>query len=282
MENLEQYTSNWFANELHEGDICYAVVNEPYVTISNGKYWMSACQIVEIIDPFHITVDFLTPRKELHVFSQYHNGIKAEEFSQYQEDWHKLPKGWTYNTTLFSVVDICRDNINKKKQEAVNWQDLDSLKKALEDRVWCKVKDNFSGKFEADIDKHKGWILRVKYDTPSLEFTKATRVVPFNRIYKDFASASKCCRALKTADLSTANMTEKDYAIAELNRTLRLLQLRGNYSFEDIDKFRQNILSLDDKVLETLETKLGGSGTWLEYRVNGKKRWISLRFSDLS
>lgn len=280
MAMTSEMTSKYFAEELKEGDICYAVVNELYGA-RKDKYWLAPCKIREIVDFLHITVDFLVPRKEFHVFSPYHNGVLAEEISNFSEDWHKLPKGWTYNTKLFTVVDVCSDGKNKQRQEAVDWTNLESLKRAVADNVWCEASDNFAGKFDADVDNHKGWMLRVKFDDFERAHARDSRTVPFNRIYKDYLSAAKCYKALLSADLMTAKMTDHDWALCELNHTLRLLQIRGKYSFEDIDKFRRYILSLDDKEFENLETKLGGSGTWLEYRTRGKKRWNPLHLEDI-
>lgn len=85
----------WCHQRGHEYSVHYGMVDEQY--------------------KFDVYIDYLTPRERRRIYSDYVKGVLIDEFDTEQR-FHKLPKGWSYDTKLFEVKndDLTDEEINFK------------------------------------------------------------------------------------------------------------------------------------------------------------------------
>lgn len=132
-------------SKIVEGDIVFFCHS-----YGNGRYRVKF-GIVDAVYCDGVVLDYLAPCETRMI-----DGVPLEEFKP-TDKFKKLPKGWTYNTELFSVT--YRKMFSDLR---VDITDPASIKHAYEIGALVKRRDKFNGNIEAEITK-EGWRIVLKY-----------------------------------------------------------------------------------------------------------------------
>lgn len=192
------------------------------------------------------------------------NGVPFGEFKD--ERWHKLPRGWTYNTRLFEET---LDPL-PKGLENLKFNNPQQIKKAVENGWLVKAKTIDAGYFEADITRD-GY--RIVYRTGS-RYGRHRETVA---LYKDKAYFTyEEAQAEKDAYLAEferqAALTDAEWSIEQIEKDLLRFRLSNGIPDDVIEECRKYLLSLPN--IEEVVTRVSTKG--LEWKYDRGKRWYGV------
>lgn len=154
-------------------------------------------------------------------------------------EWHKLPKGWTYNTKLFDITTDYSDF--PEWVWGIKIDDPEQLKRAYDEGYLVKAKTKTCGHVETEITK-QGYRLVVRGDTPSKR--GKTHAIQPKLVYSTFAEAKAEVDAYMAELHRQSELTDYEWSVEQIDKELDKWQ--RNYSIaDDIKKlYRDWILSL--------------------------------------
>lgn len=190
---------------------------------------------------------------------RYINGVHINDFVS-ETEWKKLPKGWTYDTELFSVENRIPDEQFQKMKE-LSWTDPDDVRTALDQGILVLAKENFHGAVDAEIDRNRGFRIRKYYPHWTLTYGKPNalyRRVSFSEIFRTYQEAKERIDYLKDKTERELKMTDDEWSWNEIQRTLG--KTNGQYR----ERCREFLEKLED--IWDVETKVvGGKVFWRRY-----------------
>lgn len=189
------------------------------------------------------------------------NGIPIQEFET-EQHFKKLPKGWTWDTELF---ECSYDSFGDK--EKIDMTDPNSIKKYYDLGIIVLVKDQWHGYVDAEITKD-GWRLRRYYGEYKID---NVGVHPF-KLYFSYEEAKKEVDACKAEFLRQASLSDYDWSVEHIDRTLDMWANMYSISNEEKQQYREYILSLDK--VEDIEVRIFRKHIQWKYWKN--KKWITI------
>lgn len=201
------------------------------------------------------------------------NGIPVKEFET-PTRWQKLPKNWNYDTPLFKIEYQEIPNVSKYIKLTCS----NDILKAIEDGWLVKRQVNDYCRFEADIDKSKGWRIIRKYDP--LDSDQAIKGIPyttvrFDKLYATYAEAQQKIDDIEAEWKRQSELSDYEWAIEEIDHTLDHWAELYRISDDIKEKYRNWILEL--KNIEDVEVRLVNGGIQWKYFKN--KRWSNIDLS---
>ena len=200
--------------------------------------------------------------------NRYINDIPYKEFPSVTK-WQKLPKGWTYNTELFTME--WRNN---------DWAVLDTLKinnpedikKALELGILVYLKDYDQTVPHSEVDKKLGWRIRKEHDDSVYNY-------PFISLQKDnafktYAEAQAVIDAQEAEWKRQSELTDEEWSIEQIDHDLQCWARIYSKSPEEMQRARDFLLGMDK--IEDIETRVFGGDFQWKYWKNKKWRTIVL------
>ena len=237
------------------GDIVYWCESE-----GNGRFKVSFGRVdEEYYDK--VGIDYLETKELRRV-----NGIPFDEFKDEQR-YHKLPKGWTYNTKLFELTfdelpEECK-NLHLNKPEDV--------KLAYEKGWLVKSIKKFHGNVEAEITK-QGYRL-VKKSPMWQHHIDYTGVEKYKLHFK-YEEAQADVDAERAEFERQASLSDDEWAKEQVQKVIdRYCMIFGESKDSDTVKKITNYL-FGLKNIEDVEVRLNNNGIQWKYQEN--KRWINV------
>lgn len=207
-----------------------------------------------------VCIDYLVPYERRRI-----NGIPIKDFKD--EKYHKLPKGWTYNTKLYNLT---WDEAPEEMKHLLITNPAD-VKLGIEKGYLVKSKDVFDGEIQTEITK-EGFRIHL---THPLWYHKTHYVgVERHRLRKTWEEA-KADVDKEIAELQRqASLTDEEFVIEEIDKNLiKYCNFFGvPVGSEKHMKMREYMLGLDR--IEDIETRVSSPG--FEWKYYNRKKWITI------
>lgn len=247
--------------EIPVGTVVYYVDKYKYKTA--GRTWGVGFGIVEEHYTTEICLQLLEPRDTRRI-----DGIPIQEF-QSHGPWHKLPKGWTYNTKLY------RETYDEVPElSSVDIRKPEDILKAYRSGWLVKVQDNYSisRHVDTEIDSKHGWRIVLKVP-PMHPLHRSYISLPFREIYRSYDEAKAVVDAEYAEFDRQAALSDYDWSVEQIDRTLD--RWAALYEIEPERKSEARERLLDMKNVEELDTRLSYGGIQWKYEKN--RRWNVLQ-----
>lgn len=207
-----------------------------------------------------VVVDYLVPRERRLV-----NGIPINEFEN-EQHYKKLPKGWSYNTELFQVT-----YSPLLDEECIDITNPIAIKTAYSKGYWVKDETIWHGKIEAEINKNRGY--RIIKNPFKWTREKPTHVsIRPDRLYLTYYEARDEVNANVAELYRQAELSEYDWSVEQINKTLKFYQSCYNVSNTEIKRYQDWLFGMDR--VEDIEVRvLGGNIQWKYWQ---NKRWLNI------
>lgn len=262
--------------ELKVGDIAYWVERANYGYGRYDGFWVKYGIVDEVWKDCYV-VNYLVPYEEV-IITIDNESHTFKTFAEMQDfinnmSYRKLPKGWTYNTKLFTWRTV---NPIKAEGSVKNPEDV---KKAVEcgSLVRPRMKVTNAG-FPNDIVEKQGWKLRMNATSGrNGSNTYIQSDIPLDKYYtfSTWEDAEKLAKILKEEKEWSANLTDSEYVETRILRVLNKAQ-------EKI--FGENALTVDEakriynfmikqKRFDEIECRWYGGFQWRYY---DSKKWYTV------
>lgn len=259
----QKYLRNKDELDFKSGDIVFFVEKAPFRSESYPMYHVSYGRIDERYFG-ECSIDYLI-MKETRTVSVVHstNIVPIDDFVS-ETTWHKLPKGWTYNTELYTVTskDIIPLMPNPKDPLAI----IEAYKSGL----LVKKKDIFWGRIDAEITKKGYRVVKTYPDYIKPRFGITLNVYDLYRTYEEAQAEADNENA---EFIRQSNLTDLEWSIEEIDHQLNhYCKLYGIGDYSKC-KMREYIMGLPD--LENIETRIYmGTFQWKNWR---KRKWNTVK-----
>ena len=242
------------SNTFKKGDIvywCHHGGNADY----SVHYGMVSDQFLDAV-----VIDYLEPMERRTI-----NGIPIDEFED--NSYHKLPRGWTYNTSLFDL------NFAEADEGYMNFmfdiKNPQNIKEAYDKGYLVKADTVFHGNVEAEITK-EGYRIVKKYPYWRHRITYVS-IVP-DKVYFTFDEAQKEVDENITEFYRQASLSDYDWSVEQIDKTLSKWKYMVSASDLEVQEIRNFLLGM--KNVEDIETRLFGGCVQWKYWKN--KKWMNI------
>lgn len=238
------------------GSVAYFVDKCKYKT--PGRTWGVDYGIVEEYYATEICLKLIEP-KDIRLI----DGIPISEYPI--GEYHKLPKGWTYDTKLFEI--------SYESPPLPSISDPRAILSAYESGVLVNVQDNLHADIKVDIDKQRGW--RILLKTPMWKPAPRPYIsLPFHEVFQTYDEA-KAIVDVEYADFDwQASLSDYDWSVEQIDRTLCCWAQIYQVDSETVQAIRNRLLSFDN--IEELEVRFCCTGN-IEWKYARNKRWSMLK-----
>lgn len=175
------------------------------------------------------------------------DGIPYKDFPECTE-WRKLPKGWSYDTALHTITAVPTEE-RFKNLKINNPKDIEY---AINEGHLVKVQDKDYSHIAEDIDRLNGYRLRKTWQNS--EYHPDWVHVPWDRVFSTYEEAYEVYKAYESELIDLSKMSDRDWAIREMNRVVRMS--KGLCQITDEDALKCIEYMLDREDLEDLEFRL--------------------------
>lgn len=260
--------------DLKVGDIAYWVERE-----SCGHYsgfWVKFGIVDEVWKDCYV-VNYLVPYEEVVIVID-GKSYNFKTFAEMQDfinnmSYRKLPKGWTYNTKLFTW-----EAINPIKPEG-SIKNPEDVKKAVEcgALVRPKMKVTNAG-FPDDIVEKQGWKLRMSATfgrNSSNTYTQGNIPLDKRYTFSTWEDAEKFAKILREEKEWSANLTDSEYVETRILRVLNKAQERifGENALTAEEAKRIYKFMIKQKRFDEIECRWYDGFQWRYY---DSKKWYTV------
>ena len=168
---------------------------------------------------------------------RYIDGVPIQDFHSEQE-WRKLPKGWTYDTKLFIVESIVPEWEQKRRKE-LSWADPEDVKAGRREGVVVLKKDVFHGEIRAEVDRNKGFRVLKQYPHWALNYGNRDRDyerVPLKELFRTYEQAAERLKQIRSNAAKESAMTDDEWSWEEIKKELAVVD--GLYAEECLEFLR--------------------------------------------
>lgn len=244
-----------FEKRFNKGDIVYWCHHD-----GHGKYSVHWGMVDEQFSDA-VMIDYLEPRERRLI-----NGVPIDQFEN-EERYRKLPKGWSYGTTLFKIT--YSDYTEEEKKFRFYYDDSEKLKEAY-DKGWLVKSENiFHGQIETDITKD-GFRIRKTYPMWK-HHTDYVSIRP-DRVYFTWAEAKKVVDENIAEFMRQTELSDYEWSVEKIDETLARYKNLTGASDEEVKQYRDWLT--DMKNVEDIETRLCGGE--IQWRYWNNKRWKNI------
>lgn len=201
-------------NDVQIGDVIYFVSREGY----NYEYVIKFGQITDIWSD-GVCIYNIFPKENRLI-----NGIPYDEFST-PTKWQKLPKGWTYNTQLFTLETSDED---KETLSKIHVNNPEEIKQGIKDGVLITANQKDYSHIETEITK-EGFRLIRKYDD---DFGYYSRIYHWNdKIFKTYEDAKQWIDDYNAELKRQSELTDEEWSIEQIQNTVH-----NHFAIKFVDK----------------------------------------------
>ena len=193
------------------------------------------------------------------------DGIPVNEFDTPTE-WHKLPKGWTWDITLFEV----EWKMTKfQRNYEMDLRKPDDILKAINDGILVKVSENDHAMFRSEVDSKLGWRIVREY---SEDWMTDYTCEPFYQCYATWEEAQAELDEILEENQRQASLTDYEWSVEQMDEKLNRWAYIYSIAPEAKKQVRDRLLALDN--FEDVCLRISGGG--LEWKYDRNKRWIRI------
>lgn len=206
-------------------------------------------------------------------------GIPVKDFKT-PTRWQKLPKGWSYNTQLFTIElenpllsSITMKEANQISQGypfGIDIRDKERILQLYKEGRLVNVEDNDHAHFESEINKRYGWRIIRKY--PITEHHPYYISVDFRNVFTNYAEAKAEVDKIDAEIKRKSELSEYDWTVELIDEKLDLWAGLYYKTNEEKQKCRDWLLSRDN--VEDIEVRIAHGGIQWKYLKN--KKWLSI------
>ena len=184
------------------------------------------------------------------------DGVPIKEFKT-PTRWMKLPKGWTYNTKLFTIeygeYEYPPRDYNITKPE--------DILQAIADGVLVKVEDNDHAQIEAEIDSKNGYRIVRKY--PPYHWDRTDIWLRYDKVYATYDEAKAVVDSIEAEFKRQSELSDYDWSLEQIDRTINRCVGMYLITKEQGEEFRQRLIDMGN--IEEIETRIFGGGLQWKY-----------------
>ena len=152
---------------------------------------------------------------------RYVNGIPIDDFHS-ETKWSRLPKGWTYNTDLFTLEEkVPEAEVERRRQLRIDRPE--DIRAALDEGILVKSEKKFHGIVEAEID-HGYYRIVKKY--PHWTYTYGRTIKPYLKINRDYIHSSyqeakRHLEGILEARRTLQSLSDEEWSWMEIRKVLK-------------------------------------------------------------
>lgn len=204
------------------------------------------------------------------------DGIPIKDYNFNSTKWRKLPKGWTYNTRLYSETEILTEEEREWRDEKVFENGLPAAIWAFEgiENGWLVTPSSQDKRahIEAEVTS-QGFRIVSKHPMyePSSNNTIIHRAcdyvsIPFHQVYASHSEANEFIIEDRARLDKIANMTDREFFEYQVNTTLSKCD---KYTEEQREKIKSMLFT--DPKFEEIETRIWMG--YLQWKYENNKNW---------
>lgn len=208
--------------------------------------------------------------------------VKSEHFKElvpfaefpFQTEWRKLPKGWSWDTRLFEIIQ--QEPTEAEKNMVIRLDEPETIIAAYNAGVLVNVRDVPYEKIEAVIEGKYGYKLIRKSREPERiadpDRPVDTIGIHWCQCFSSYVEAKTACDRYEAELREQAALSDAEWSEYHIREDVaRWANLHG-ISDENKNRALSFLLGLDN--LEDVETRVIGEG--LQWKYYNKKRWATL------
>lgn len=221
-----------------------------------------------------VAIQRVMPRDRRMVKSAFtKNPVPFKDFP-HQTEWRKLPKGWTWNTELFSYA--YEEMTEEEKTLPFDIRVPETIVYAYNKGYLVNVRDVPYEKIEAVIDKVNGYKLIRKAMDDHHAFVEnrpvdLVGISPF-QCFSSHKDAQAACIKAEEELRAQAEMTDLEWSIHQIEQDIARWAKLYSVSEENAARVRDFLMQLDD--LENVETRVCTGG--IQYKKWNNARWMNV------
>lgn len=233
------------AKNLKQGDVVYFVERnygcKPEFYPMFGVLSGPVCS-----DDVYITL--LSKKESRWIVSQYVES-HIDDFKT-EEEWHPLPKGWSYNTKLFDI-EIRESEEDRKRLMDLSPARPEDIRAALDEGLLVYSNTKYHGEVNTEIDRHKGWRIVKAYPAWTVNYGRKDpcyRTAPVADVFLDHESVKARIEEIIAARKAEAALTDEEWSIRQIEKFLKRLPN------DEADRCRQFLMeqpNIDDIEVRT-------------------------------
>ena len=197
--------------------------------------------------------------------------IPLEEFED--NKYHKLPKGWSYDTELYKLDFRSYAKEDEKKLKESKITDPKAVKELYEAGLLVKSKTKFHGSVEAEITKD-GYRIVKKY--PMWEHHIDYRSVRPDLIRFSYWIAQSDCITERGEFERQASLSDYEWSMEQIQKSINLYMVANGFD-EKAPQVQDAIYffrKMNRKDVEKVETRV--SLGHLQWKYEDKRKWITI------
>ena len=195
------------------------------------------------------------------------NGVPFNDF--HDDTFHKLPKGWRYDTKLF---DLTYDPLPEGLAH-IDLRRPEDVLNALKNGWMVKSETINHGVPHTHITK-EGYRVYIDYGTCMGLYDRHRTTVALKKdeVYFSFEEAKSIVDKNIDEFNRQAALSDEEWSIEQIEKSLLRYRLSFGIAEDMIEKCRQYLLSLSD--LAEVETRVVANG--LQWKYSRNKRWMNV------
>lgn len=263
--------------ELKVGDIAYWVERANYGYGRYNGFWVKFGIVDEVWKDCYV-VNYLVPYEEvvITIDGKEHTFKTFEEMTDFihSTSYRKLPKGWTYNTKLFTW-----QTINPIKAEG-SVKNPEDVKLAVKCGALVRPREKVTNSgYPGDIVEKDGWKLKVNPTSGRNGSDSYIRSdVPLEKYYtfSTWEDAEKLAKVLREEKEWSANLTDSEFAETRILRILHKAQAKifGERALTNAEAKRIYKFMIRQTNLNEIECRWADGG--FQWRYYDKKKWYTV------
>ncbi len=234
------------AQNLNEGEIVFFVEQADWPDLHLYPWFGMVDGVWD--DRIHIA---LLEKREMRVISSEHVPPTPLDEFETEKEWHKLPRGWTYNTELFKIDLVCTEEEERRLKE-LRIDRKEDIEAGLREGLIVPARQIYHGDIEAEFD-HKLWRIKKSYSAWWVHYgekSKDSRTVGREDVFTEYGMVKKRIEEIEVAKKAEAALTDEEWSIREIEKILK------RFPEEQADRYRKFLMAQPDT--EDIEVKKVG------------------------
>lgn len=233
-----------------------------YYVKKSGHVWTVGYGIVSDHYPKQVVLDLLDMPERRVI-----NGIHVSKIN-FPSKWRKLPKGWGYDTQLFSC-ELDPSFVDVKNTVSVDIKDPKSILAAFEAGFLEKVENIRYGYPNSEVDNEFGWRLVWVNDN---SYHPSYISLDWYKVYATYEEAMEVIEQHRSALQQISELSDYEWSLDQIEKDLVRWQKSSGVDDSVVCKIREFLYTRDN--VEDIETRIFG-GT-IQWKYFNKKKWWNI------
>lgn len=233
------------------------------------KYIVTFGRVDEQIYQF-VYIDYLEIDDRRLVSSAYFKDVPIKEF-QSEPSFHKLPKGWSFDTKLYQISESVFSKEERKAIKETKISDKDKIIDLYNRGILVK-REACRAVIEEEITKDGYRIIkRFCEDLPSQISLDTTGV------YGSYEEAKKEADENNQEFIRQSQLSDYEWSVEQIDKTIAMWAGMYDRTDREIAECREFLLALER--VEDVETRVANRS--LQWKYTDRKRWSAVPFTEV-